>query len=646
MKKFYLLFTILPVSVCFINQSSAQMSVIMQHNDLKRTGWNNQEKILNHTNVNKTTFGKIFTRTVDDEIYAQPLIVSGIRINNKMRNVVFVATVNNSVYAFDADVVTANTPLWHVNLTYPGYRPVNNTDMYPGCPNYHNFDGKIGIVGTPALDTANSTLYVVARSVSNADSQVFVQYLHAINLKTGAEKSGSPVYITATVKGSGDGSVGGKLTFDQQRQNQRPGLLLYKGTVYIAWASHCDWSPYHGWILGYDAKTLKRKYVYVSTPEGGLGGIWMSGQAPSVDDSGFIYVSTGNGTVGRNGNPNDTINRGESLLKMSTASGKLKVVDFFTPKDYPYLEQYDLDYGIDGVLLIPHTTLSVSGSKESFLYLINNDHMGGTTSDNSNAVQVIDIHAVDRDSHIHGTPVYYKNSTKQEFIYVWCESGLLTQIPFIRGSGIFDTAHEIKNPTKLPIGMPGAMLSVSSNGSASGTEILWASHPLKAAGSKRGILQAFDASDVSRELWNSNQIPGRDSVDRFAKFVCPTVANGKVYLATFANKLDVYGLLPAPIGNGVVADNAKGATNVDFEVYPNPAKRQINIVYNAALSNQVAINVVNSFGGTVYMKTVGILKGSNTVTVDLPENSPGGIYSIMIIDSKGASSTRRIVIAH
>jgi hypothetical protein len=130
MKKFYLLFTILQVSVCFINQSSAQMSVIMQHNDLKRTGWNNQEKILNHTNVNKTTFGKIFTRTVDDEIYAQPLIVSGIQINNKMRNVVFVATVNNSVYAFDADVDTANTPLWHVNLTYPGYRPVNNTDMY------------------------------------------------------------------------------------------------------------------------------------------------------------------------------------------------------------------------------------------------------------------------------------------------------------------------------------------------------------------------------------------------------------------------------------------------------------------------------------------------------------------------------------
>ena len=291
--------------------------------------------------------------------------------------------------------------------------------------------------------------------------------------------------------------------------------------------------------------TLTQKYVYNDCPDGGLAGIWMSGQAPAVDDDGFIYVTTGNGTVGASGNPNDTTNRGESLLKLSTASGKLKVVDFFTPGDWFYLNQNDLDYGVDGVLLIPNTHLSLSGSKESYLYLIDNTRMGGMVADDSNVSQKLDVNAqFNGDKHIHGSPVYYQDDKGNEFVYAWAEDGLLKQFPFQRSALIFDTLNKINGNTVLPNGMPGAMLSVSSNGNAAGTGVIWASHPINGDANQNvvpGILQAFDATDVSHELWNSNANGSRDAVGKFAKFVPPTIANGKVYLATFSDSLLVYG---------------------------------------------------------------------------------------------------------
>ncbi len=531
--------------------SSEAQHVTTQHNDLKRTGWNAGETQLTQANVSGGSFGKLFIRAVDEQIYCQPLIVNHVNISGGSRNIVVVATVNNTVYAFDADDSAASAPYWQNNLTYnPGnthsYRAIQNSDMTGACGgNYKDFSGKMGIVGTPVIDTGTNTLYVVSRSVTQNAPPVFVQYLHALDLQTGADKM-PPVYITATYPGTGDASVGGVITFDQQLHNQRPGLLLYQGTVFISWASHCDWGPYHGWIIGYDATTLTQKYVYNTSPNGSLAGIWMSGQAPAVDDDGFIYVTTGNGTTGNNGLPNDTINRGESLLKLSTASGNLKVVDFFTPGDYDYLNQQDLDYGVDGALLIPNSHLSLSGSKESYLYLIDNTKMGGTVANNSNVIQQIDVNAkFTGEKHIHGSPAYYQDDQGREFIYAWAESGLLKQFPFLRSTMLFDTLNKIIGNTVLPQGMPGAMLSVSSNGAAAGTGILWASHPINGDANQAvvpGILQAFDATDVSHELWNSNLNGLRDSVGKFAKFVPPTIANGKVYLATFSNKLIVYGL--------------------------------------------------------------------------------------------------------
>jgi hypothetical protein len=633
------------ISLFFAFIANAQVSVLMQHNNQKRTGWNANEQILTQANVSGGNFGKIFSRTVDDQIYAQPLVVSDLTIKGKKHNVVFVATVNNSVYAFDAESDTANTALWKVNLTFPGYRAVVNTDM-TGCKNYHDFSGKIGIVGTPAIDTVRKVLYVVARSVSLTGTQTFVQYLHEIDLVTGAEKPGSPVYITATVNGTGDGSVGGKITFDQQRQNQRPGLLLYKGVVYIAWASHCDWSPYHGWILGYDAKTLKLKYTYISTPGGGLGGIWMSGQAPAVDDKGFIYVSTGNGTVGTAGNPNDTTNRGESILKLSTASGALKATDFFTPNDYEYMEENDLDYGVDGVLLLPNTNLALSGSKQGLIYLTNINKMGGYTADNSSALQITNV---SKDStHIHGSPVYFKNYNGQEYIYVWAAQSLLNQIPFNRSAKRFDTANTIESASTLPSGLPGGFLALSSNGLTEGTGILWASHPIARDGSPLipGILQAFDAGNVTRELWNSQINPGRDSVGRFAKFVCPTVANGKVYIATFSGKLQVYGILPTAVAENNITENTTGQSNAKkaFNVLPNPARKQVTVKYNSGSSQHLHIALINKFGQQVYQTTAGIVNGNNTFTIEFPASLQAGIYILRVVNEQGIVNSAKLEI--
>jgi hypothetical protein len=633
------------ISLLFAFIASAQVSVIMQHNDQKRTGWNANETILTQANVSGGNFGKIFSRTVDDQIYAQPLVVSNLNINGQNHNVVFVATVNNSVYAFDAESDTANTPLWQVNLTLPGYRAVQNTDM-TGCKNYRDFSGKIGIVGTPAIDTVSKVLYVVARSFSATGTKKFVQYLHVIDLITGAEKPGSPVFITAKVNGTGDGSVNGKITFNQQKENQRPGLLLYNGVVYIAWASHCDWSPYHGWILGYDVNTLKLKYTYVSTPNGGLGGIWMSGQAPAVDDNGFIYVSTGNGTVGTAGNPNDTINRGESIIKLSTGSGNLRVTDFFTPNDYENMEANDLDYGVDGVLLVPNTNLAVSGSKQGLMYLTNNDNMGGYTADNSSALQVINV---SKDSnHIHGSPAYFKNFDGQEYIYVWAAQGLLNQIPFNSSAQRFDTANTIKNTTKLPKGLPGGFFAVSSNGLTAGTGVLWASHPIARDGNPLipGILQAFDAGNVTRQLWNSQINPGRDSVGRFAKFVCPTVANGKVYIATFSGKLQVYGILPTGVAENNITKNTTGQSNREnsFNVLPNPARKQVTIKYNSGFSQHLRIALINEFGQQVYQTTAGIVSGNNTFTIKFPASVQAGIYILQVVNEQGIANSAKLEI--
>jgi hypothetical protein len=533
-------------------QARAAVAVLTHHNDNARTGANLNETVLNITNVNTNQFGLVCTRLVDDQIYAQPLIMTNLNIPGQgIRNVVLVATVNDSVYAFDADDASVSAPYWQVSFLGPGVVPPANTNMTGACGgSYRDFSGRIGIVGTPVIDPATGTLYLVARTLENGIN--YVQRLHALDLATGAERPHSPVVITASYPGTGAGNVGGIITFDPQRQNQRPGLALVNGVVYIGWASHCDWGPYHGWVMGYDATTLERVVVYNDTPNGANAGIWMSGQPPSADEAGNLYLSTGNGTVGVGVNPRDTLNRGESFLKLTRSGTNFTIASWFTPYNYINLENGDVDLGSAGLLLIPGTTLALSGGKQGVAYLVNRDNMGGlsgATSADTNIVQSWTVSTVG--SHqFHGGPVWW-DGPDASCAYLQVSSGdYLRQYKFDRGTGKFLLPPFALSPTLGASGQPGGILCVSANSTNAGTGILWAAVQLVGDANqqvRRGILRAYNAQNVTNELWNSEQLSARDAVGNFAKFVPPTVANGKVYLATFSNRLNVYGLLPPPL---------------------------------------------------------------------------------------------------
>lgn len=511
------------------------ISVLTQHNDNYRSGFNNHETRLTTSNVNSKQFGKLFSLAVDDQIYSQPLVVANVNISNKYRNALYLATVNNTVYAYDAD----NGQLyWKRNFTQAGMRPVKNTDMTGACDgNYQDFSGNIGIVGTPVIDSLSNTMYFVARSVSNSN---YVQYLHAIDIRSGAEMAGSPVKIQATYNGGGAGSVNNVLTFDSQKENQRQALTLVNGTVYVTFAGHCDWEPYHGWILGYDAKTLQQKIVYNDTPEGSDGGIWESGMGMAADNDGNLYLAVGNGTVGLNGDPTNLINRGESALKLSPSGNTLKVESYFTPFNFQYLEDNDWDFGGMGALLMPNSNYFLTGGKDGNLYLLNKDDMGGYSAGANHVQQNISLGT---GAMLHSQAAYYKG-TSNEYVYVWSENDHLRSFPFNRSTNLLDESQQKVSSVEGPIGESGAVLSTSSNGSLAGTGILWASYSSSGDANQQtrpGILRAFDAEDVTKELWNNSE-DQKDISGNYAKFCSPTIANGHVYLATFSNQVVVYGL--------------------------------------------------------------------------------------------------------
>lgn len=502
---------------------SAQVSVLMQHNDAARTGANLAETVLNVSNVNVTQFGKLFTRSVDGQMYAQPLVVSNVNIPGKgARNVVFVATMHNSVYAFDADDPAANSPYWSVNLgpSVPS-QDTGTGDIQP----------EIGITATPAVDPSSNTIYVVAKT---KESGSYLHRLHALDLSSGQEKAPGPVLISASVPGNGDGNNGGVISFNHLVQLNRSALLLLNGRLYVAFGSHGDKSPAHGWILGYDAATLQRTAVFNSTATGWLGTIWQAGQGMAADAAGYLYLITGNGAFNYSTGGQDL---GQSFVKLSTPN--LTVVDWFTPYNYANLNAVDFDLGASGPLLIPGTNLLVGGGKESVFYLLDRSQLGHfNAGGDTQIVQSFTAGA----GHIHGSPVYW-NGPGGPFIYLWSEQDRLKQFRF---GSVFQTTPVATSDMTVPPGMPGGMLAISAAGNAPGSGILWAAHPLGDSNPATvpGILRAFDAADVGTELWNSLENAPRDDVGNFAKFCAPTIANGKVYMATFSNRLVVYGLSP------------------------------------------------------------------------------------------------------
>jgi hypothetical protein len=537
--------------------------VLTQHNDIARTGANLAERVLTVDAVGGGGFGKLFARAVDDQIYAQPLIASDLDLpGHGRRNVLFVATVNDTVYAFDADDPSATEPLWQRSLLGDGEVPPLNTDMTGACDgHYTDFSGHIGIVGTPVIDRNprgagpdGGTLYVVARV---RQGERFIQRLHALDLLDGSDRPGSPVDIQASVPGDGDGSEDGTIAFGNLHENQRSALLLLDGVVYITWAGHCDWPPYHGWIMGYDAASLEQLVVHNLTPDGYAGGIWQSGQGLASDGT-YLYAATGNGTIGVGDDLASTVNRGQSFLKLERVGSRLEIRSWFTPYNWQDLEWNDLDLGSAGLLLVPGTHLAISGGKGGWLYVVDRDDMGGL-SDRGRDDNVVQTFALNDPHHLHGSPVYWEGPDGP-MVYAWAEEDYLKGFPLLEpayqpGSTVLDVDHMQISLIRAPAGkpfreMPGGILSVSADGNRAGSGIIWASLPVSGDANQEvrpGVLRAFDATDLTRELWNSRTDEARDDCGDFAKFNYPTIANGKVYMASFSNQLCVYGLLaPAP----------------------------------------------------------------------------------------------------
>ena len=377
-----------------------------------------------------------------------------------------------------------------------------------------------------------------------------------MNILDGSERANSPVLIQASVPGEGDGSVDGMISFDSQRHNQRAGRrLLLNGTVYLAWAGHCDWPPYHGWMMGYDATTLEQNLVYNVTPDGGAGGVWQSGQGLTSDGT-SIFVVSGNGTVGTDDDHSSTRNRGQSFMKLARSADTFEVQSFFTPYNWQDLEDGDLDLGSAGLLLIPGTHLGMSGGKGGRMYVVDTDNMGGISDNDANVIQSFDVNPP---QHIHGTPLFWDGPNGGR-VFVWAEEDHLKSFPYLgesytAGTSVLDLDNVQQSPMAAPgdpggpILMPGGFLSLSADGKKADTAVLWASLPYSGNANQEvrpGILRAFDAADVTHELWNNRDDELRDSCGSFAKFAVPTVANGKVYLGSFSKQLCVYGLIAQP----------------------------------------------------------------------------------------------------
>ena len=506
--------------VCLL-AAAVTAQVLTQHNDSARTGENLGETVLNVLNVNVNQFGKLFTEAVDGQIYAQPLYVPNVVVSGLTRNVVVVATEHNSVFAIDADATAPSTPLWQMNLG----PSVPSGDIANWC---RNIWPEIGVTSTPVIDPVGGTVYVVAMSkeLVGASYQYFHR-LHALDLATGAEKFGGPVDIQATVPGSGDG--GSTVAFTPIKQLNRPGLLLSNGVVFVAFASHCDIQPYHGWVFGYAAGTLQRVAVLNTTPNGAEGGIWQSGNGLMADAGGSVYAMTGNGTFDANGGGPDY---GDTVLKLAT--GSLTVTDWFTPGNQKTLNQQDLDLGTGGPVGLPGTSNLVGVSKQGMLYVLNTGNLGHFTNQNRQIPQSFRA----ANGGLFGSPVYWNG-----LLYLAGAGDVVRAYKVV--SGLLQTRAVSQSTFAAPF--PGGILAVSANGNTAGTGILWVVTPdsdASTGGGVSGTLHALSAADLTKELWNSKMNAVRDALGNYVKFNPPTVAAGKVYMATLSGYLAVYGLLP------------------------------------------------------------------------------------------------------
>jgi hypothetical protein len=500
--------------------------VLTYKNDLSRSGQNLTESTLTPANVTASSFGLLRMLPVDGKVDAQPLYVSQLSVSGAMHSVVFAATENDSVYAFDADT---GSILWQVSLLEAGETVSDTRDCTQVSP-------EIGVTSTPVIDRSagtHGTLFVVAMSKDAASN--YHQRLHALDLTSGAELLGGPTEISAT----SPTAAGGVAMFAAGQYEERAALLLLNGTVYTSWTSHCDIAPYFGWIIGYSESTLSQSAVLNVAPNSSGGGpsIWMSGGGPAADSEGNIYLLTANGvfetTLDANGFPNQQ-DYGNSFLKLSTAGGSLSVADYFTMYNEVAESGADQDLGSGGEMLLPDLTdstntvrhLVIGAGKDGNIYVVNRDSMGKFNASGNSQIWQQVSGAVP--AGIWATPAYFNGTVYYGDMGASLKAFTVANAKLVAAP---------QSQSSVQFTYPGTAPSVSANGTSNG--IVWAHE-----NSNPAVLHAYDATNLAHELYNSNQASGnRDQFGAGNKYITPTVADGKVFVGT-TSAVAVFGLLP------------------------------------------------------------------------------------------------------
>jgi len=501
--------------------------VVTYHNDIARTGQNLNETILTTSNVNSSSFGKLFTMTVDGVIDAEPLYLSAVSIPGQgTHNVLYVVTENDNVYAFDADL---GTLLWQVSLLETEETASDDRDCGFISPS-------IGITSTPVIDRSSGlhgTIYVVAMSKK---SSTYFQRIHALDVTTGQEEFGGPVVVQAKYPGTGDNNSGGYVIFDPKQYAERQGLLLLDHVVYTGWTSHCDHRPYTGWLIGYSESTLTQTGVLNLTPNGDSGAIWQSGAGMASDGS-DIYFLDANGTFDTTLNAQGFPKKGDygnAFLKISTTNNQPAVADYFNMHNTVEESDNDQDLGSGGALLLPSmkdssgTTryLAIGAGKDGNIYIVDRTNMGKFNPNNNNAIyQELDGAL--------GGGLWSMPALFGDSVYFGPQGGSLLQFNFSEAK--LSTSPASRSSSSFPY--PGTTPSVSANGATNA--IVWAiehSDP-------NDVLHAYNASNLAEELYNSNQARGgRDQFGQASHFGTPMIVNGKVYVGTTTN-VTAFGLL-------------------------------------------------------------------------------------------------------
>lgn len=496
--------------------------VLTYHNDAARSGVQSKETILTPALVGQPSFGKVGSLAADGSVYAQPLVASNISgSDGTLHTMIVTATSHDTVFAYDAGSLQL---LWSKSLLAAGEAPLSSDDV----GSYDMLE--IGITGTPVIDPATKTLYVVAKSklaIAGQPTQYFTR-IHALELKDGSEAPSSPAVIQAAVAGMAQEAVNGVLAFDPVRENQRSALLLKNGVVWVAFASHGDIQNYHGWLIGYDATSLAPTYVFNTTPNGYEGGIWSAGSGPAADDAGSLFVAVGNGL-------SDGYSCfGSSALRLTAEKGQVAVSDFYTPANQASLTDADQDFGIMGTVLLPrqsgsHPNLLVTGAKDGTLYVINRDQMGGFGNDQA-IVQTFSIGA-----HLHQNGIFFNNT-----LFIGGDGSPLKAFSFNTPQETFSTtpASQTAHSFASTIGawVTGTTPSASSYGATNG--IIWA---IDNAGQydQPAVLYAFDPTNLNTVLYSSATLAA-DAPARAVKFTTPTIAYGRVLIGGYF-AVTVYG---------------------------------------------------------------------------------------------------------